>query len=118
MAQAEKETKEPLKIKKKPGRPKKLSSEDNKVTIDLKPKENAVQEQSTTKVDVNKQTPNVEEVEKREPTAKLEELTKQKVEDKKEDKEVTIIKEKPIVKEEKSQNPLVKQENYLKVFRN
>ena len=84
MAQAEKETKESLKIKKKPGRLKKLSSKDNKVTIDLKPKENAVQEQSTTKVDVNKQTPNVEKVEEREPTAKLEELTKQKVEDKKE----------------------------------
>lgn len=106
MAQAEKETKEPLKIKKKPGRPKKLSSKDNKVTIDLKPKENAVQEQSTTKVDVNKQTPNVEKVEERKPTTKLEELTKQKVEDKKEDKEVTIIKEKPIVEEEKKPEPV------------
>ena len=72
MAQAEKETKESLKIKKKPGRLKKLSSQENKTktTIDLKPKEKTVQKATTTKVNV-------------EPTEKIEEIIKEKVEDNK-----------------------------------
>tara|TARA_R110000744_G_scaffold25595_5_gene63396 strand:- start:678 stop:1790 length:1113 start_codon:yes stop_codon:yes gene_type:complete len=95
MAQAEKETKESLKIKKKPGRLKKLSSQEDKTktTIDLKPKEKTVQKETTTKVNV-------------EPTEKIEEIIKEKVEDKKEEKEVTVIQEKPIVKEEKKPEPI------------
>ena len=86
-----------FKMKRKPGRPKKLS-QDKKVTK-LQIKEDAVPEQSTRVVDANKQTKDVEKVEERAPESKLEELTPEKVEDKNEDKEVTVIQEKPVSKE-------------------
>ena len=86
-----------FKMKRKPGRPKKLS-QDKKVTK-LEIKEDAVPEQSTGVVDANKQTKDVEKVEERAPESKLEELTSEKVEDKNEDKEVTVIQEKPVSKE-------------------
>jgi hypothetical protein len=86
-----------FKMKRKPGRPKKLS-QDKKVTK-LEIKEDAVPEQSTGVVDANKQTKDVEKVEERAPESKLEELTPEKVEDKNEDKEVTVIQEKPVSKE-------------------
>ena len=86
-----------FKMKRKPGRPKKLS-QDKKVTK-LEIKEDAVPEQSTGVVDANKQTKDVEKVEERAPESKLEELAPEKVEDKNEDKEVTVIQEKPVSKE-------------------
>ena len=86
-----------FKMKRKPGRPKKLS-QDKKVTK-LQIKEDAVPEQSTRVVDANKQTKDVEKVEERAPESKLEELTPEKVEDKNENKEVTVIQEKPVSKE-------------------
>jgi hypothetical protein len=51
-------------------------------------------------VDENKQTTNVEKVEERAPEPRLEELTKEVVEDKNENKEVTIINETPVEKKE------------------
>ena len=95
--EAEVDSKQPLTMKRKPGRPKKLS-QDKKVTK-LEIKEDAVPEQSTGVVDANKQTKDVEKVEERAPESKLEELTSEKVEDKNEDKEVTVIQEKPVSKE-------------------
>ena len=86
-----------FKMKRKPGRPKKLS-QDKKVTK-LEIKEDAVPEQSTGVVDANKQTKDVEKVDERAPESKLEELTSEKVEDKNEEKEVTVIQEKPVSKE-------------------
>ena len=86
-----------FKMKRKPGRPKKLSQ--YKKVTKLEIKEDAVPEQSTGVVDANKQTKDVEKVEERAPESKLEELTSEKVEDKNEDKEVTVIQEKPVSKE-------------------
>ena len=86
-----------FKMKRKPGRPKKLAG-DKKVTK-LEIKEDAVPKQSTGVVDENKQATDVEKVEERAPESKLEELTPEKVEDKNEDKEVTVIQEKPVSKE-------------------
>jgi hypothetical protein len=98
--QADVDTKEPLKMKRKPGRPKKLSSNNEPTKINLKKEEDAVSKPSTVVVDENKQTTNVEKVEERAPEPRLEELTKEVVEDKNENKEVTIINETPVEKKE------------------
>ena len=89
-----------FKMKRKPGRPKKLAGDKKVTKIDLtKKEEDAVPKQSTGVVDENKQATDVEKVEERAPESKLEELTPEKVEDKNEDKEVTVIQEKPVSKE-------------------
>ena len=98
--QADVDTKEPLKMKRKPGRPKKLSSNNEPTKINLKKEEDAVSKPSTVVVDENKQAADVEKVEKRAPEPRLEELTKEVVEDKNEDKEVTVINEAPVEKKE------------------
>jgi hypothetical protein len=86
-----------FKMKRKPGRPKKLSQEKKVTKLEIK--EDAVPKQSTGVVDANKQTKDVEKVEERAPESKLEELAPEKVEDKNEDKEITVIQEKPVSKE-------------------
>ncbi len=96
--QADVDTKEPLKMKRKPGRPKKLSSNNEPTKINLKKEEDAVSKPSTVVVDENKQTKDVEKVEERAPEPRLEELTKEVVENKNEDKEVTVINEAPVEK--------------------
>ncbi len=98
--QADVDTKEPLKMKRKPGRPKKLSSNNEPTKINLKKQEDAVSKPSTVVVDENKQTKDVEKVEERAPEPRLEELTKEIVENKNEDKEVTVINEAPVEKKE------------------
>jgi hypothetical protein len=98
--QADVDTKEPLKMKRKPGRPKKLSSNNEPTKINLKKEEDAVSKPSTVVVDENKQTKDVEKVEERAPEPRLEELTKEVVENKNEDKEVTVINEAPVEKKE------------------
>ena len=95
--EAEVDSKQPLTMKRKPGRPKKLTQEKKVTKLEIK--EDAVPKQSTGVVDENKQTKDVEKVEERAPESKLEELTSEKVEDKNEDKEVTVIQEKPVSKE-------------------
>ena len=97
IVKAETESKEPLKMKRKPGRPKKLTQEKKVTKVDLTKKEdNAVSEQSTRVVDENKQTEDVEKVEERAPEPRLEEITKEEVKDENEDKEIEVINEKPI----------------------
>ena len=98
--QADVDTKEPLKMKRKQGRPKKLSSNNEPTKINLKKEEDAVSKPSTVVVDENKQTKDVEKVEERAPEPRLEELTKEVVENKNEDKEVTVINEAPVEKKE------------------
>jgi len=98
--QADVDTKEPLKMKRKPGRPKKLSSNNEPTRINLKKEEDAVSKPSTVVVDENKQTKDVEKVEERASEPRLEELTKEVVENKNEDKEVTVINEAPVEKKE------------------
>ncbi len=89
-----------FKMKRKPGRPKKLAGGKKVTKIDLtKKEEDAVPKQSTAVVDENKQAADVEKVEERASESKLEELTPEKVEDKNEDKEVTVIQEKKVSKE-------------------
>jgi hypothetical protein len=99
--QTEKETKEPLKMKKKVGRPRKYTNTKEEVTkLDLtKKEEDAIPEQSAGNVDAVEQTKDVEKVEERAPEPRLEEVTEEKVETKNEDanEEVTVINE---VKEE------------------
>ena len=83
-------SKESLKIKKKPGRPRKMIKEESINKIDLsKKQEDAVQEQSPVKVDENKQTSTLEKVEERTPEPKSENPIEK-------EKEVTIIKEKAV----------------------
>ena len=98
--QADVDTKEPLKMKRKPGRPKKLSSNNEPTKINLKKEEDAISKPSTVVVDEDKQAKDVEKVEKRAPEPRLEELTKEVVENKNEDKEVTVINEAPVEKKE------------------
>tara|TARA_Y100000114_G_scaffold150911_1_gene166934 strand:- start:44 stop:1210 length:1167 start_codon:yes stop_codon:yes gene_type:complete len=94
---AETESKEPLKMKRKPGRPKKLTQEKKVTKVDLTKKEdNAVSEQSTRVVDENKQTEDVEKVEERASESRLEEITKEEVKDENENKEIEVINEKPV----------------------
>jgi len=98
--QADVDTKEPLKMKRKPGRPKKLSSNNEPTKINLKKEEDAISKPSTVVVDEDKQAKDVEKVEKRAPEPRLEELTKEVVKNKNEDKEVTVINEAPVEKKE------------------
>ena len=98
--QTEKETKEPLKMKKKVGRPKKYTATKEVTKVDLtKKEEDAIPEQSAGSVDAVEQTKDVEKVEERAPEPRLEEVTEEKVEAKNENEneEVTVINE---VKEE------------------
>jgi len=85
------EEKEGLKIKKKPGRPRKMVEKPAVTKVELNKKEDAVQEQNTGVVDENKQTKALEKVEERTPEPKLEESTP-------ESKEEVVIEE--TVKEE------------------
>ena len=96
--QADVDTKEPLKMKRKPGRPKKLSSNNEPTKINLKKEEDAISKPSTVVVDEDKQAKDVEKVEKRAPEPRLEELAKKVVKNKNEDKEVTVINEAPVEK--------------------
>lgn len=98
--QADVDTKEPLKMKRKPGRPKKLSSNNEPTKINLKKEEDAISKPSTVFVDEDKQAKDVEKVEKRASEPRLEELTKEVVKNKNEDKEVTVINEAPVEKKE------------------
>jgi hypothetical protein len=83
-------SKESLKIKKKPGRPRKMIKEESINKVDLvKKQEDAIQEQSPVKVDENKQTSTLEKVEERAPEPKSENPIEK-------EKEVTIIKEKAV----------------------
>ena len=83
-------SKESLKIKKKPGRPRKMIKEESINKVDLvKKQEDAIQEQSPVKVDENKQTSTLEKVEERAPEPRSENPIEK-------EKEVTIIKEKAV----------------------
>jgi len=109
--EAEVDSKEPLKMKRKPGRPKKLTQEKKVTKLEIKEeKKDAVPEQSTGVVDANKQAKDVEKVEERAPEPRLEEITKE-VEDKDENKEIEVINEKPVeeVKQESVVEPVVEQ---------
>ena len=101
--EAEAKTKEPLKMKRKPGRPKKLTPEKKVTKLEIKKeeKQDAVPEQSTGVVDANQQTKDVEKVEERAPEPRLEEITKEEVKDENENKELEVINEKPIQEEVK-----------------
>ena len=107
--EAEVESKQPLKMKRKPGRPKKLTQEKKVTKLEIK--EDAVPEQSTGVVDANKQTEDVEKVEERASEPRLEEITKEEVKDENENKEVEVINEKPVeeVKEEPVVEPVVEE---------
>ena len=101
--EAEAKTKEPLKMKRKPGRPRKLTPEKKVTKLEIKKeeKEDAVPEQSTGVVDANQQAKDVEKVEERAPEPRLEEITKEEVKDENENKELEVINEKPIQEEVK-----------------
>ena len=87
------DSKAPLKIKKKPGRPKKLSQEKKVTKLEIK--KDAVSEQSTRELDENKQAKDVEGLEKGTPEPRLEEITKEV-----ENKDLEVINEKPEIVEE------------------
>ena len=110
--EAEVDSKQPLKMKRKPGRPKKLTQEKKVTKLEIK--EDAVPEQSTGVVDANKQTEDVEKVEERASEPRLEEITKEEVKDENENKEIEVIEEKPVeeVKEEPVVEPVVEQPSY------
>jgi|TARA_R110001592_G_scaffold59091_2_gene179202 hypothetical protein len=91
--EAEVDSKAPLKIKKKPGRPKKLSQEKKVTKLEIK--KDAVSEQSTRELDENKQTKDVEGLEKGTSEPRLEEITKEV-----ENKDLEVINEKPEIVEE------------------
>ncbi|MGI9555959.1 MAG: hypothetical protein ACR2M9_03780 [Cyanophyceae cyanobacterium] len=100
-------SKESLKIKKKPGRPRKMINEKSVNKIDLtKDKKDAVQEQSTVNVDENKQTETLEKVEERAPESKPEKLVET-------EKEVTIIKEKAVKKLESEVKEAIRDEKLI-----
>ena len=103
--EAEVDSKQPLKMKRKPGRPKKLTQEKKVTKLEIK--EDAVPEQSTGVVDANKQTEDVEKVEERASQPRLEEITKEEVKDENENKEIEVIEEKPV--EEVKEEPVVEQ---------
>ncbi len=96
--EAEVDSKQPLTMKRKPGRPKKLTQEKKVTKLEIK--EDAVPKQSTGVLDENKQTKDVEKVEERTSEPRLEEITK-KVENKDENKELEVINEKPVKEEAK-----------------
>tara|TARA_R100001463_G_scaffold3222_8_gene13263 strand:- start:1093 stop:2241 length:1149 start_codon:yes stop_codon:yes gene_type:complete len=100
-------SKESLKIKKKPGRPRKMINEKSVNKIDLtKDKKDAVQEQSTVNVDENKQTETLEKVEERAPESKPEKPVEA-------EKEVTIIKEKAVKKLESEVKEAIRDEKLI-----
>jgi hypothetical protein len=100
-----------FKIKKKPGRPRKLTKKDETLKVDLskkeedKKEENAVQEQTTNEVPVRNESPVSEEVSKEnvketteEPTEeKKEEVTSPIQEITEEEKVEEVVKEEPVV---------------------
>ena len=100
-----------FKIKKKPGRPKKLSKKDEPIKVDLskkeeeKKEENAVQEQTTDEVLVRDESPVSEEVSKE----NFKETTEEPTEEKKEEVTSPIqeITEEEVVKEEVKEEPVV-----------
>ena len=100
--EAEVDSKQPLKMKRKPGRPKKLTQEKQVTKLEIK--QDAVPKQSTGVVDEDKQAKDVEKVEERAPESRLEEITKE-VENKDENKEIEVINEKPV--EEVKPEPVV-----------
>ena len=73
--EAEVDSKQPLKMKRKPGRPKKLTQEKKVTKLEIK--KDAVPKQSTGVVDEDKQAKDVEKVEERAPESRLEEITKE-----------------------------------------
>ena len=100
-------SKESLKIKKKPGRPRKMINEESVNKVDLtKDKKDAVQEQSAVNVDENKQTETLEKVEERAPESKPEKLVET-------EKEVTIIKEKAVKKLESEVKEAIRDEKLI-----
>ena len=101
-----------FKIKKKPGRPKKLNKKDEPIKVDLskkeedKKEENAVQEQTTNEVLVRDESPVSEEVSKENIKETTEEPTEEKKEEvtspiqeitEEEEKVEEVIKEEPVV---------------------
>ena len=100
--EAEVDSKQPLKMKRKPGRPKELTQEKKVTKLEIK--KDAVPKQSTGVVDEDKQAKDVEKVEERAPESRLEEITKE-VENKDENKEIEVINEKPV--EEVKPEPVV-----------
>ena len=100
-------SKESLKIKKKPGRPRKMINEESVNKVDLtKNKENAVQEQDAVNVDENKQTETLERVEEKTPESKSEKPVEA-------EKEVTIIKEKAVKKLESEVKEAIRDEKLI-----
>jgi hypothetical protein len=100
-----------FKIKKKPGRPRKLNKKDETLKVDLskkekdKKEENAVQEQTTNEVPVRDESPVSEEVSKE----NVKETTEKPTEDKKEEvvSPIQEITEKEEVKEVIKEEPVV-----------
>jgi len=100
-----------FKIKKKPGRPRKLTKKDETLKVDLskkeedKKEENAVQEQTTNEVPVRDKTPVSEEVSKENVKETTEESTEEKKEEvtspiqeiTEEEKVEEVVKEEPVV---------------------
>jgi len=101
-----------FKIKKKPGRPRKLTKKDETLKVDLskkeedKKEENAVQEQTTNEVPVRDKSPVSEEVSKENVKETTEESTEEKKEEvtspiqeiTEEEKVEEVVKEEPVVK--------------------
>ena len=100
-----------FKIKKKPGRPRKLTKKDETLKVDLskkeedKKEENAVQEQTTNEVPVRDESPVSEEVSKED----VKETTEEPTEEKKEEvvSPIQEITEEEVVKEEVKEEPVV-----------
>ena len=100
-----------FKIKKKPGRPRKLTKKDETLKVDLskkeedKKEENAVQEQTTNEVPVRNESPVSEEVSKENVKETTEESTEEKKEEvtspiqeiTEEEKVEEVVKEEPVV---------------------
>jgi len=98
-----------FKIKKKPGRPKKLNKKDELIKVDLsKKEEDAVQEQTTDEVPVRDESPISEEV----PKENVKETTEQPTE-KKEEEVVSPIQE--ITEEEVVEEKVIKEEPVAEV---
>ena len=99
-----------FKIKKKPGRPRKLNKKDEPIKVDLskkeeEKKENAVQEQTTDEVLVRNESPISEEVSKENVEQTTEKPTEEKEEVKSPIQEITGQEQE--VKEEKTEEPVI-----------
>ncbi len=99
-----------FKIKKKPGRPRKLNKKDEPIKVDLskkeeEKKENAVQEQTTDEVLVRNESPISEEVSKENVEETAEKPTEEKEEVKSPIQEITGQEQE--VKEEKTEEPVI-----------